>query len=87
MENSSHSRKENCFIKQNNQTKIDRRWKRIQSHLKEQNNEESFGRVLESYYHGTGHKAIGLDCKPKPDDKPSAMEFDAVSARDPIFYR
>ena len=83
----SSSRSDNCFLKPESTKKIDKKWQKLQKYFKKKNDEKRFGKKLNHRYHAIGHLAIGEDCKNKPDDFDSAMVFDAVSARDPTFYR
>ena len=83
----SSSRSDNCFLKPESTNKIDKKFQKIQRYFKKKNKEKRFGRKLKQRYHGTGHLAIGGGCKNKPDDFDSPMVYDAVSARDPTFYR
>ena len=83
----SSSRKDNCFLKPESTNKIDEKWKRVQRNIEKKKDENSFGKKVKHVYHTSGHLAIGEDCKSKPDDFDSAMVYDAVSARDPTFYR
>ena len=83
----SSSRSDNCFLKPESTNKIDKKSQKLQKYFKKKNDENRFGKKLKQKYHATGHLAIGEDCKNKPDDFDSAMVYDAVSARDPTFYR
>ena len=83
----SSSRSDNCSLKLESTKKIDKKWRKLQRYFKKKNDEKRYGRKLKRKYHATGHMVIGEDCKNKPDDFDGPMVYDAISARDPTFYR